>query len=292
MEHFTVDSSNSSSRCLQGSLLAGSVASARRLNTCNVNYDLSPTPIDPSRINIVDHVPLHSLILSQDETVSEMLIGLLRGPLPHGNRHLVSWPVLSESSLPGNGKIEHSILGRQDTTLGIYPLKPMALKKTPPPTAKEGTPQRRPHTSDTSTAAPSDMSASGQPKPAFQSLKEKRFRPLKSGQWFEKLSELAEYTSTFGHCHVPHNWKENLSLAQWVKRQRYQVRRVQATASYCARIPADFVQRTITKHEGETRLVDRDCLFADSPMTFLTLHFSQYSFVVTNRCDVVTVQAT
>lgn len=49
-----------------------------------------------------------------------------------------------------------------------------------------------------------------------------RFRPLKSGQWFQRFQELVEYKERFGSCHVPHNWEHNVRLAQWVKRQRYQ----------------------------------------------------------------------
>jgi hypothetical protein len=49
-----------------------------------------------------------------------------------------------------------------------------------------------------------------------------RFRPYQAGQWAEKFEELCEYRKNMGHCLVPHTFSENLPLARWVKRQRYQ----------------------------------------------------------------------
>lgn len=51
---------------------------------------------------------------------------------------------------------------------------------------------------------------------------ERRFRPYQAGQWSEKFEELCEYRQKMGHCLVPHTYGENLPLARWVKRQRYQ----------------------------------------------------------------------
>jgi hypothetical protein len=50
----------------------------------------------------------------------------------------------------------------------------------------------------------------------------RRFRPYQAGQWVEKFEELCEYRQSMGHCLVPHAYSENLTLARWVKRQRYQ----------------------------------------------------------------------
>jgi hypothetical protein len=50
----------------------------------------------------------------------------------------------------------------------------------------------------------------------------RRFRPYQAGQWAEKFEELCEYRHNMGHCLVPHTYGENLPLARWVKRQRYQ----------------------------------------------------------------------
>lgn len=54
------------------------------------------------------------------------------------------------------------------------------------------------------------------------SEEERRFRPYQAGQWSEKFQELSEFREKNGHCLVPHTYKENLALARWVKRQRYQ----------------------------------------------------------------------
>lgn len=54
------------------------------------------------------------------------------------------------------------------------------------------------------------------------SSKGRRFRPYQAGQWSEKFEELCEYKDKMGHCLVPHTFRENLALARWVKRQRYQ----------------------------------------------------------------------
>ena len=44
----------------------------------------------------------------------------------------------------------------------------------------------------------------------------------KPEQWQERFEELVEFRKEHGNCLVPHNWSGNRSLAQWVKRQRYQ----------------------------------------------------------------------
>ena len=51
---------------------------------------------------------------------------------------------------------------------------------------------------------------------------DRRFRPYQAGQWSEKFEELCQYREKMGHCLVPHTFTENLALARWVKRQRYQ----------------------------------------------------------------------
>jgi hypothetical protein len=55
----------------------------------------------------------------------------------------------------------------------------------------------------------------------------RRFRPYQAGQWTEKFEELCLYRQRFGHCLVPHTYQENLPLARWVKRQRYQYKLMQ-----------------------------------------------------------------
>eukprot|EP00934_Nitzschia_sp_Nitz4_P007519 Nitzschia sp. Nitz4//scaffold110_size71422//3123//4097//NITZ4_005862-RA/size71422-processed-gene-0.67-mRNA-1//-1//CDS//3329533053//7509//frame0 len=43
-------------------------------------------------------------------------------------------------------------------------------------------------------------------------------------RWQERYEELVQYKERFGHCCVPSQWVESPPLAQWVKRQRYQLK--------------------------------------------------------------------
>jgi hypothetical protein len=52
--------------------------------------------------------------------------------------------------------------------------------------------------------------------------KEGRFRSYQAGQWSDRFDDLVEYRKRTGNCLVPHTFEENLPLARWVKRQRYQ----------------------------------------------------------------------
>jgi hypothetical protein len=49
-----------------------------------------------------------------------------------------------------------------------------------------------------------------------------RFRSHQAENWTEKFEELLDFRLKNGHCLVPNAFKENTSLAEWVKRQRYQ----------------------------------------------------------------------
>jgi Helicase associated domain len=55
-----------------------------------------------------------------------------------------------------------------------------------------------------------------------QGSNECRVRPYQAGQWTVKFHELCQYRQRHGNCLVPHNYKPNMLLARWVKRQRYQ----------------------------------------------------------------------
>jgi hypothetical protein len=46
--------------------------------------------------------------------------------------------------------------------------------------------------------------------------------------WQEKFQELLQFCQDYGHICVPSHWPQNASLAQWVKRQRYQYKLRQA----------------------------------------------------------------
>jgi hypothetical protein len=53
-----------------------------------------------------------------------------------------------------------------------------------------------------------------------------RFRPYQAGQWEERFNGLCLYRVKHGNCLVPHKYREDLPLASWVKRQRYQYKRM------------------------------------------------------------------
>ena len=74
------------------------------------------------------------------------------------------------------------------------------------------------------TLNPKKRSRSTEAKPTetTSGSRERRFRPYQAGQWAEKFEELCDYKQKMGHCLVPHTYNENLALARWVKRQRYQ----------------------------------------------------------------------
>jgi len=49
-----------------------------------------------------------------------------------------------------------------------------------------------------------------------------RFRSHQAESWMEKYEELLDYRLSNGNCLVPNQYPANPSLAEWVKRQRYQ----------------------------------------------------------------------
>eukprot|EP00538_Stauroneis_constricta_P013077 CAMPEP_0119559976 /NCGR_PEP_ID=MMETSP1352-20130426/13689_1 /TAXON_ID=265584 /ORGANISM="Stauroneis constricta, Strain CCMP1120" /LENGTH=575 /DNA_ID=CAMNT_0007607819 /DNA_START=138 /DNA_END=1865 /DNA_ORIENTATION=+ len=51
-----------------------------------------------------------------------------------------------------------------------------------------------------------------------------KIRYHQDAQWRARYKELVEFKHRFGHSAVPHSHTENVPLAQWVKRQRYQKR--------------------------------------------------------------------
>lgn len=57
-----------------------------------------------------------------------------------------------------------------------------------------------------------------------ESEEEDGLLPPQGDSWRERFQELCHYKQQMGHCSVPHNFKENMRLARWVKRQRHQYR--------------------------------------------------------------------
>lgn len=52
--------------------------------------------------------------------------------------------------------------------------------------------------------------------------KNTRFLGFQASDWTARFLQLCDFRKRFGHCIVHHNFNENLPLARWVKRQRYQ----------------------------------------------------------------------
>lgn len=57
-------------------------------------------------------------------------------------------------------------------------------------------------------------------------------------KWYERLEELRNFRLRFGHCRVPHRWKENPTLARWVCHQRQAWRLNQLSLSRLALLEA------------------------------------------------------
>jgi hypothetical protein len=49
-----------------------------------------------------------------------------------------------------------------------------------------------------------------------------RIHQYQNERWMERYQDLVEYDRVHGHCNVPHVYRDNPSLGQWVKRQRHQ----------------------------------------------------------------------
>lgn len=60
------------------------------------------------------------------------------------------------------------------------------------------------------------------PPPAQPQPSKVRFRSHQAESWMEKYEELLDFRLGNGHCLVPNQYPANPSLAEWVKRQRYQ----------------------------------------------------------------------
>lgn len=152
-------------------------------------------PVDEYKdLSLKEILDLSDDFLSQDDDTllgsTELASGFEPVPYANGNS-----PVhLSQASVS---------LSQQAAELGINLDQPH-LRSTPM------NPKKRSRSSD----AKSTEASSGS--------RERRFRPYQAGQWAEKFEELCDYKQKMGHCLVPHTFNENLALARWVKRQRYQ----------------------------------------------------------------------
>eukprot|EP00538_Stauroneis_constricta_P002288 CAMPEP_0119548082 /NCGR_PEP_ID=MMETSP1352-20130426/2078_1 /TAXON_ID=265584 /ORGANISM="Stauroneis constricta, Strain CCMP1120" /LENGTH=511 /DNA_ID=CAMNT_0007593255 /DNA_START=88 /DNA_END=1623 /DNA_ORIENTATION=+ len=60
------------------------------------------------------------------------------------------------------------------------------------------------------------------PKRAMESYQTDKIKCHQESQWRLRFNELMAYREEHGHCSVPHAYSDNVALAQWIKRQRYQ----------------------------------------------------------------------
>jgi hypothetical protein len=148
-------------------------------------FDINPTPIRPQGVHVVDRVQLSSWLPPDGFTVD-----FLRRLLILGQQGGIPAPSFAESSAY-----------RPNTTRRSSP----ALKRSKKHTLFAPTEDESSDNSSDSSSYCSEHHKFGV-----------------TNQWADKFQELAKFKDAHGHCHVPHNWASNYSLAQWVKRQRYQ----------------------------------------------------------------------
>jgi hypothetical protein len=226
--------SASSTLFLPESLLVDETATPpSQLSASGMNHELSPTPLDINRINFVDELPFQSFLTNHNEECSEMFISLLKDCLPPDIHDSCTFKYITPDPLQSEGgKIEHVFDTSQEMPHGKQATTRATLKNSPlaETTYAKSTPHKRPRSDITSSEVSSPQESSFKETKPEIGIKKKRNRSLNADQWHEKRNELQEYKNTFGHCHVPHNWKPNVALAQWVKRQRYQVRSSERSA--------------------------------------------------------------
>jgi hypothetical protein len=147
-------------------------------------FALEPTPLDTSRMNIVDSLPLN-LYNTKD-------ISLFKETLSTRNT--------SEKPLPLS-----------------HPVTPMSCL---PDTSTSDSSRKRKHQLE---GVLQQTMSKGQREQERQDEEEaRRFRPYQAELWTVKFAELLEFRHLKGHCCVPYTYGKNPALARWVKRQRYQ----------------------------------------------------------------------
>jgi hypothetical protein len=104
---------------------------------------------------------------------------------------------------------------------------PPLVSLAPTPSPEALSPKKRPREKEESPLDTTEVSCSEDtlgkqiflPEDSFDA---QCFRSYQTGKWADKYNELCEFRQQEGHCLVPHPYEDNLSLARWVKRQRYQ----------------------------------------------------------------------
>lgn len=154
---------------------------------------LAPTPIGPLGITVVDNIPLEGCTQKLDLDFAKILAPLFlrkrKSPLAAAEVGVLMNFIISEASIYNELQEERP---KEKNTRHANKMSPTSMVEAH-------------HTSEEVKVNP------------FL-----RFRSYQVDLWDAKFEELAPFQKRFGHCLVPHNWAENIPLAQWVKRQRCQ----------------------------------------------------------------------
>ena len=156
------------------------------LQDLSFDMDINPTPIQPQGVHVVDIVQLSSWLPPDGFTVDFLQRLLILGQRQGG---------LSPS------------------TESSAPYRP----KTGVPRSKTAKISKKNNSLTVPTEVFTDASAS-----ETSHCPPEHHKVGVANQWADKFQDLVKFKDAQGHCQVPHNWASNYSLAQWVKRQRYQ----------------------------------------------------------------------
>jgi hypothetical protein len=162
------------------------------------SFDFNPTPIQPQGVHVVDRVQLSPWLPPDGCTVDFLhrllILGQQGGMVP---------PVAPSTESSAYRANMAAVTPRGSTA---------APRKRP---KKKHKTLLVPAADESSEAASSDSSYCSE-------YPHQRVGVLAPNPWADKFQDLIKFKDAHGHCHVPHNWASNYSLAQWVKRQRYQ----------------------------------------------------------------------
>jgi hypothetical protein len=230
-------------------------------NSNEEEYNIQPTPIDRTRMIIVDRVTADQLIVRDPFTAHSLLETMIQS---RNTSAMLSSQNLSFRRLIMNQRDDDRVEGptrmrivqpTHNNVLETHQQHSRLLsdtrKRPPPPSAAAAPlllPQqkyqhqdnqsllqstyqesnlRQPSEAAAAAAAADDDDDEEEETSTSSSIlnrpqkRRRRNRALNSSQWFSKYQELVEYKEQYGHCHVPYEWPDNVTLSHWVKRQRY-----------------------------------------------------------------------
>lgn len=195
---------------------------------------LEPTPIGPMGVEkIVEFVPITESILSAEELIATLIIEqeespssslVVSGSMGSSNKKR-QYNLLSTSASEGSLKRLHRCNKYDDDLVGDLKdhdndrPKQRASWTAPTSSLPWSSESFQLHHYDN---AIDHITKKMTPEDDSDEVILNRFRTYQSEHWNERFGDLVQFRAEHGHCFVPHNFPENLALAQWVKRQRYQ----------------------------------------------------------------------